>query len=212
MTLDTRCLLVDDHTLFSEALALLIAHRHPEVALRTAASLGQALQRLADEDMHLVLLDLNLPDSRGVDTLRRLREAAPTVRSIVLSADDRAETVEAALEAGAAGFISKTADGDTLGGALRKVLAGGVYVPTALLGAAPSHAGPELELPQLTPRQLDVFRGVVDGKSNKLIARELGLSDATVKPHVQAIYERLGIGSRAQAVLVAARQGWLRPG
>lgn len=201
----THCLLVDDHAIFRDALSLLMELRHPEAQLCTAGTLAEAAECLArDPAPSLVLLDLSLPDSRGVDTLRRLREAAPLARIIVLSADDRPETVLAALDAGAAGFIPKTAKAEVLGGALRTVLAGGVFVPEGL--AAPAEAPAE---PPLTTRQMEVFRGLVDGKSNKAIARELELSDSTVKTHVQAIYERLGITTRAQAVLVAARMGWL---
>ncbi len=203
-----RCLLVDDHAMFRDALALLLTHRHPGVMLETAGTLAQAREQLAAlPSTALVLLDLNLPDSQGVDSLRSLREWAPAARIIVLSADERPQTVMAALEAGAAGFIPKTAESGVLEGALRTVLDGGVFVPDGLVAAAV----PEVPAANdLTQRQKDVFRGLVDGKSNKLIARELGISDSTVKTHLQAVYERLRINSRTQAVLAAARMGWLR--
>lgn len=203
-----RCLLVDDHAMFRDALALLLTLRHPGVMLETAGTLAQAREQLsALPSTALVLLDLNLPDSQGVDSLRSLREWAPAARIIVLSADERTQTVMAALEAGAAGFIPKSAESGVLEGALRTVLSGGVFVPAGLVAAtAPVvHAANDL-----TQRQMDVFRGLVDGKSNKLIARELGISDSTVKTHLQAVYERLRINSRTQAVLAAARMGWLR--
>jgi two-component system, NarL family, nitrate/nitrite response regulator NarL len=203
----TRCLLVDDHTLFADALGLLFAHRHPEVQLSVADRLGRALEQLRQEPrISLVLLDLNLPDSRGLDTLVQLREAAPMARVIVLSADDRPETVLAALDHGASGFIPKSADSAALDQALRTVLGGGVHVPPAVVRGAQATA---TDLPPLTARQLDVFRCLVGGLPNKLIARELGLSDSTVKTHVQAIFDKLGVTSRAQVVLHAARMGWL---
>lgn len=202
-----QCLLVDDHALFADALCLLIEQRHPQVRLQCTHDLAQALQRLRRLPVpELVLLDLNLPDSRGVDTLLRLREAAPLARVIVLSADDHPDTVLAALDAGAAGFISKSADSQALGGALRTVLEGGVYVPSTPTPGT----GREPASPPLSPRQLDVFWRLVDGLTNKVIARELGLSDSTVKTHVQAIYDKLGVATRAQAVMVAARMGWLQ--
>lgn len=203
-----RCLLVDDHAMFRDALALLLTHRHPGVMLETAGTLAHAREQLAAlPSTALVLLDLNLPDSHGVGTLLSLREWAPAARIIVLSADERPPTVMAALEAGAAGFIPKTAESGVLEGALRTVLGGGVFVPDGLVAAA----APEFPAANdLTQRQKDVFRGLVDGKSNKLIARELGISDSTVKTHLQAVYERLRINSRTQAVLAAARMGWLR--
>lgn len=202
----THCLLVDDHALFADAMGLLIAHRHPSVHLSVANRLSSALDQLRTEArISLVLLDLNLPDSRGLDTLVQLREAAPTARVIVLSADDREDTVMAALEGGACGFIPKSADSSALDQALRTVLGGGIHVPPAVVRGAQGHA----ELPPLTARQLDVFRCQVSGLSNKQIARELALSDSTVKTHVQAIFDKLGVASRAQVVLHAARMGWL---
>lgn len=204
----THCLLVDDHALFVDALGLLMAHRHPGVRLSVAKQLAGALEQLRQEPrISLVLLDLNLPDSRGLDTLAQLREAAPLARVIVLSADDRPETVMAALDGGASGFIPKSADAAALDQALRTVLGGGVHVPPAVVRGAEPAAG--TELPPLTARQLDVFRCLVAGLPNKLIARELALSDSTVKTHVQAIFDKLGVSSRAQVVLHAARMGWL---
>ena len=206
----THCLLVDDHALFADAVGLLIAHRHPGVTLTTANSLAEAHAALqVRPDMALVLLDLTLSDSRGLDTLRRLREWAPLARVIVLSADDRRDTVLAALEAGAAGFIPKTADSTMLDQALRAVLNGGIYLPPDLQHEAPDDPddGP---WPPLTARQVDVFRCLVNGLPNKQIARMLSLSDSTVKTHVQAIYDRLGVTSRAQVVVLAARHGWLQ--
>ncbi|MBN8487790.1 MAG: response regulator transcription factor [Burkholderiales bacterium] len=203
---DIHCLLVDDHALFADALGLLIAHRHPLVRLASSNRLANALQQLRLEPRtSLVLLDLNLPDSRGLDTLTQLREAAPMARIIVLSADDRAETVLAALDAGASGFIPKSADSTALDQALRTVLGGGVHVPAAVARREEGSA----DLPPLTARQLDVFRCLISGLPNKLIARQLGLSDSTVKTHVQAIFDKLGVTSRAQVVLHAARMGWL---
>ena len=201
-----HCLLVDDHALFADALGLLMAHRHPGVHLRVANQLSGALDQLRQEPrISLVLLDLNLPDSRGLDTLAHLRDAAPLVRVIVLSADDRTETVMAALDGGASGFIPKSADSAALDQALRTVLSGGVHVPPAVVRGTEA----DTELPPLTARQMDVFRCLVAGQPNKLIARDLALSDSTVKTHVQAIFDKLGVSSRAQVVLHAARMGWL---
>jgi DNA-binding NarL/FixJ family response regulator len=205
-----KCLLVDDHAILRDALALLISVRHPEVELRCAASLAEAMQRLSREpDIELVLLDLALPDSQGMATLTGMREAAPLARVIVLSADERRETVMAAIEFGAAGFIPKTADAGVLEHALATVLEGGIFVPPPALMATewpPSVPGDACKL-GLTPRQLEVLRLLVDGQSNKLIGRRLGLAPSTVRTHVEALFERLGVGNRTQAVVAAARLG-----
>lgn len=203
-----KCLLVDDHSLIRDALALLIAMQHPQVDLRHAVRLADAVQLLAAEpDIDLVLLDLYLADSSGIDTLRRLREAAPSARVVVLSADDRSETVLAALDAGAAGFIPKTTESNVLRTAIAAVLEGGIYLPAiGLDGAAPSPPPPADSL-GLTPRQVDVLRMLVDGRSNKSIARALDLAPSTVKTHIEAIFQRLHVSSRTQAVVAAARLG-----
>lgn len=201
-----KCLLVDDHALIRDALVLLIALDHPRVDLRHAASLAQACALLAAEpDIRLVLLDLALPDSQGLATLQRLRAAAPTVRVVVISADERPETVLSVLDAGAAGFIPKTTESNLMRSALATVITGGVHVP---LANSPAAAEPmEADRLGLTPRQVDVLRMLVDGRSNKSIARALDLSPSTVKTHLEAIFHRLQVSSRTQAVVAAARLG-----
>jgi len=204
-----KCLLVDDHALVRDALALLIALHHPQVDLRQAGRLRDALALLGNEpNVDLVLLDLALPDSAGIATLSALREAAPDTRIVVLSADERAETVLAAIDAGAAGFIPKSTESGVLRQALATVLAGGVYLPsTEGLATSDEGAGAGAADLGLTPRQIDVLRMLVDGGSNKRIARALDLAPSTVKTHLEAIFERLQVNSRTQAVVAAARLG-----
>lgn len=203
-----KCLLVDDHALIRDALAMLFALQHPGVDLRHAASLGEARARLAEEpEMQLVLLDLALPDSSGIATLTRLREAAPMARVVVLSADERAETVLAALDAGAAGFIPKTTESNALRLAIATVVDGGITIPAAAMGGPPPVPPSSADALGLTPRQADVLRMLVDGRSNKAIARALDLAPSTVKTHLEAIFQRLRVSSRTQAVVAAARIG-----
>jgi DNA-binding NarL/FixJ family response regulator len=206
-----KVLLVDDHVLFRESVALLVEHRLPELRLVLAGDIAGALAALrVDPDCSLVLLDLGLPDSSGMTGLEQLREAAPTVAIVVLSADDRPETVLGAIDRGAAGFIPKSADSVAFTQALRKVMEGRVHLPPQALGRAallsPGDDFAEGEL-GLSPRQLDVLRLLVEGRSNKLIMRELELSESTVKTHLQAIFRRLDVNSRTQAVVAAARLG-----
>ena len=203
-----KCLLVDDHALIRDALALLMAMHHPWVDLRQAICLADALQVLAAEpDIQFVLLDLSLADSSGIATLKRVREAAPSARIVVLSAEDRSETVMAALDAGAASFIPKTTESNVLRNAVATVLAGGVYIPPATNQAAPTSRPPVAAKLGLTPRQLEVLRMLIDGRSNKSIARALDLTPSTVKTHLEAIFQRLQVSSRTQAVVAAARLG-----
>jgi DNA-binding NarL/FixJ family response regulator len=205
-----KCLLVDDHALVRDALALLIALHHPDVDLRHAGRMRDALTVLdAEPDVDLVLLDLALPDSAGLATLQAVRDAAPGTRTVVLSADDRPEIVLAAIDAGAAGFIPKATESRLLREALATVLRGGVYVPPITLAASPPPPGQPASAERLglTPRQIDVLRMLVDGRSNKLIGRALDLAPSTVKTHLEAIFQRLQVNSRTQAVVAAARCG-----
>ncbi|MDE2081394.1 MAG: response regulator transcription factor [Burkholderiales bacterium] len=205
-----KCLLVDDHALVRDALALLIAVEHPGVDLRHAGRLREALAALQREpDVELVLLDLALPDSEGLATLAALRHAAPVARTVILSADDRPETVLAAIEAGAAGFIPKATESRQLRLALGTVLGGGVYVPATTLAQQPPPANQPASAERLglTPRQAEVLWMLIGGHSNKRIARSLALSPSTVKSHLEAIFERLQVNSRTQAVVAAARLG-----
>ena len=207
-----KCLLVDDHALVRDALALLIALQHPDVDLRHAGRLREARAVLeAEPDVDLVLLDLALPDSSGLDTLSRpCGRPRRTTRPVVLSADDRPETVFTAIDGGAAGgFIPKATESRLLREALATVLRGGVYVPAVALAASPApHGQPaSTEHLGLTQRQIEVLRMLVDGRSNKLIARELDLAPSTVKTHLEAIFQRLHVNSRTQAVVAAARLG-----
>jgi DNA-binding NarL/FixJ family response regulator len=206
-----KVLLIDDHALLRDALCLLIERQWPELTLLQAGTLAEAMAVLqAHADVSLALLDLGLPDSEGVGGVVRLREAAPFTTVIVLSADPSRDTVLAAIDAGAAGFVPKTAQGSALVHALRQVLDGGVYVPqTAHL--APQDAQPDAAALDLSPRQMEVLRLLIEGKSNKLICRELDLSESTVKTHLLAIFRRLGVNSRTQAVLVAAQLGLRLP-
>lgn len=197
-----KTLLVDDHALLRESLLLLLEQRLQGHYWREAGTLAAALRCLHNEpDISLVLLDLDLPDSRGLETLMRVRHEAPWVPVVVLSAHDDRHSVLAAIEQGAAGFLTKTVDAAQLLRGVQRVLDGGVIVPEAVAPSLEACAGQ----PELSERQRDVLRLLVEGKPNKLIARSLGLTEATIKTHLQVLYRKLDVESRTQAVLAAAR-------
>lgn len=202
-----QILLIDDHSLFRDALALLIAHRFPDISVLHAGSLEEARRTIAGEPaLRLALLDLALPDSRGIDAVHTLKTMAEHVTVVVVSADERPETVLAAIDAGAAGFIPKTARKAMLEEALETVLDARVFLPPqAITDLAPLH--PHDDTLDFSPRQRDVLRLLIEGKPNKTICRELDLSESTVKTHLAAIFRKLDVASRTQAVLAAARLG-----
>ena len=198
---------VDDHTLFRDGFSMLVAHAFPGFHLSQASHLAQALQILDEQpDIRLVLLDLNLPDSRGLASLQRLREAAPDVMAVVLSADERRETVLGAIDAGAFGFIPKSTQVDVVRAALQKVLNGSMYLPPSVVERREPEQSPPWHM--LSPRQADVLRLLLQGRANKAISRELDMSESTVKTHLVAIFRKLGVNTRSEAMVAAARLGW----
>ena len=197
-----KTLLGDDHALLREALGMVLLQTMPSLQLLQAGTLASACSLMeAHPDLRLVLVDLGLPDAQGLHSLQVLRCRAPWARHVVLSAHDQPALVLQAIEAGAVGFIPKRADFRQMLAALQRVLDGGIYLPPGVV-QAPTPPAEDLGL---TPRQREVLSLLVDGHPNKTICRQLGLSASTVKTHLAAIFRQLGVNSRTQAVLVAAR-------
>lgn len=217
-----KFLVVDDHPLVREALTSLLLELRPGAAVLQAATGAGALAALGGGAVDLVLLDLRLPDGCGLELLRTIGQTSIGTAVVMLSGDLDRHTVQAALAAGAVGYIPKTEPREIIAGALGLVLAGGVYVPSVALqdvapAALPARAGRPHEggaTPAecgLTGRQLEVLALLMQGKNNKLICRALGLAEPTVKNHVSAILRALDVGSRTEAVLAVARLGWALP-
>jgi DNA-binding NarL/FixJ family response regulator len=217
-----KVLLVDDHALLRDGVALVMDREFADLQLLQAGTLAEARAAIARHaDVQLVLLDLTLPDGDGLAALPWLREAAPGARLVALSADESIDTVMAAINAGAAGFIPKSIASGAMLDALRTVLGGGIYLPSAAIerratprttsrAADPAGWTPRPMSPEaigFSPRQADVLRLLVDGKANKVIGRELEMSESTVKTHLAAIFRKLDAASRTQAVVAAARLG-----
>jgi DNA-binding NarL/FixJ family response regulator len=225
-----KVLLVDDHPLILSALQTVIKGLGDDVAVLGAASAAEAREALRkDADYDLVLLDLALGDADGFELLTELRAAYPALPVVVVSASDRTSDVIRAIDLGAMGFVPKRSSNEQLFEALRMVMSGGLYVPPMMLGleaapvegdtvpdvmrpvGAPSSQSPyqrspmSLESVGLTPRQSDVLALLLQGKPNKLIARELNVSVETVKDHVAAVLRALGVSSRTQAVLAVSQ-------
>lgn len=213
-----KILVVDDHPLIREALKQVLSTLASDIQVLEAqtAKEGFAVAE-AHPDLHLILLDLSLPGEDGLESLPLLRERAPQVPVVVFSANDHPDVVRRAIDAGAMGFIPKTSSNALLVNALRFVLAGGVYLPLEVLrqpssessGFAEAATGGSSGLRRLglTQRQAQVLALLVQGKSNKLICRELDLAEGTVKVHVAAVLKALGVANRTQAVLAVSRLG-----
>jgi DNA-binding NarL/FixJ family response regulator len=210
-------LLVDDHPLLRGGMRFLLRSLDADLEMDEASDGDQALARVAARGYDLVLLDLKMPGLNGLDALAALHAAIPGTPLVVLSAEEDPDVVRAAIEGGAMGFIPKSSTPETLIQALRLVLAQGVYLPAAALDTVGRPAVPEQAsgvsgaggcmLPGLTPRQVEVLRCVIRGKSNKAIARELEVSEGTVKAHLSAVFLALGAHNRTEAVFAAAKLG-----
>jgi DNA-binding NarL/FixJ family response regulator len=206
-------LIIDDHPLFRAAIRDIIGRlfvaKGWDATFREASSFQEAFDHaLAAPDLDLVTLDICLPDSNDLSGLLRFRSAAPATPIVVISAIEERDTMVRAMLCGAVGFIPKASSMETMMEGLKMVLAGGIYLPP---GAAPiprviDHAGGETGV-ALTPRQAAVLEKLVEGKSNKQIARELAISDMTVKVHVTAILRSLGVETRAQAIVAVRGEG-----
>jgi DNA-binding NarL/FixJ family response regulator len=210
-----RALIVDDHPLIRAALAQVLRDlQATQVDAAADCAAGLALAADGDEP-ELVVLDLHLPGQpSGLPAVKAWRQRFPALPLVVLSADQDRPTMLAVLGAGAAGFIPKSTPHEVMVAALRLVLDGGRYVPPELLAAdtarpralpAPARLDPATL--GLTPRQAEVLRLLARGVSNKVIGRELGLAERTVKTHVTAVIRALKVSSRTQAALEAARLG-----
>jgi DNA-binding NarL/FixJ family response regulator len=204
-----KILVVDDHPLVLDALAQLLPQLDQSAEVRSALDAAEAVAILDSEpDVALVLLDLALPGTRGLDFLADMILDYPGVPVVVLSATHDEATVSAALAAGARGFIAKTASPQALLAALARVFDGETY-RTDDVTAEPDADGVHIASSELglTARQSDVLRLLVQGKPNKLICRDLRLSEGTVKVHVSAILRQLRVRTRTQAVAELARRG-----
>jgi DNA-binding NarL/FixJ family response regulator len=201
-----RVLVCDDHSLFREGLRLLLEKLDATMDVTLTASAEEALAATRESTFDLILLDWHMDGLGGARALEALRESAPLTRVVVLSGDRNADLVRNAVDLGAAGFIPKDSPPAQLMIAVKTIADGGVYLPSAGLGS--SHTRDVRDaFPMLTERQADVLRAALRGSSNKLIARELGISDGTVKTHLRAIYQELGTRNRTEAVYMAAEQG-----
>jgi two-component system NarL family response regulator len=199
-------LLVDDHALLRTGVANII---NQEADLQVVAEAGNGEEALAAYDRHhpdVTLLDLRMPVMEGVEVVRRLRERDPRARVIVLTTYDTDEEISRALKAGAKAYVLKDISADDLVACIRDVLAGKSY----LAPAAAAKLAEGVTRVHLTPRELAALRLMADGKSNKEIASELGISDRTVKTHLGHLFEKLGVTSRTEAVKVATRRGLVR--
>jgi DNA-binding NarL/FixJ family response regulator len=204
-----RLVIADDHPLFRGALREAVAGMLEHVDIAEAGTFDEVAGLLDNGgDVDLILLDLKMPGVRGFSGLMYMRAQYPGVPVVVVSANDDPSAIRRCMEFGASGFIPKTLGVETMRGAIRQVLDGGVWTPPDVdLSAGSDAETAELmaRMATLTPQQVRVLMMLSEGLLNKQVAYQLGVSEATVKAHVSAILQKLGVESRTQAVIAAAK-------
>ena len=204
-----RFVIADDHPLFRGALREAVTGLFQHVEIGEAGSFEDVAKLLeGGGEVDLILLDLNMPGVRGFSGLMYLRAQYPSVPIVVVSANDDPTVIRRCMDLGTSGFIPKTLGIEEMRGAIKRVLEGGVWTPPDVdLGAGADADIADLlaRLTSLTPQQVRVLMMLSEGLLNKQIAYELGVSEATVKAHVSAILQKLGVESRTQAVIAASK-------
>jgi len=196
-----RIVVADDHPLFRAALGSALARAAPGATVVETPSLAGAREALGRGPVDLLLLDLKLADSEGFAGLAEIRGDFPAVPVAVVSASEDAATIRRALAFGAAGFIPKSATLAEMVEALTAILAGDIRAP-----ATPDAAEEEpieARIASLTPSQLKILLGLQQGRLNKQIAFDLGVTEATIKAHLTGVFRKLGVQNRTQAVIAA---------
>ena len=201
-------LIVDDHPLFRHALIQAVRYSFPQAQIHETAAVNEFYERLENgPEPDLVLLDLNLPGASGFSALVHVRAQYPALPIIVVSAHEETSIIQRAIAHGAVGYIPKSAHPSHIGEAIRHVLEGDIWLPPNLptnLSFDPRAADETAlveRIQSLTPQQFRVLMMVAEGLLNKQIAYELKVSEATIKAHVTAIFRKLGVQNRTQAVL-----------
>lgn len=208
-----RVLLIDDHALFRVGLLELLERRGIEV-IDAVGDTDVGLQLARDCGPDVVLMDLRMPEQTGIELLKQMRAQGIDRRVAMLTTSTEESDVIRSLQAGATGYLLKDMEPDELVAALRDIREGKTVVAPELTGVLARAVRQETEAPReepafsdLTPREMEILCHLAGGQSNKVIARELGISDGTVKLHVKAILRKLNIHSRVEAAVIAVERG-----
>lgn len=198
-----RILVVDDHNVVRQGIVSLIKSV-PDMSVVAEGSDGrQAVTLFREHRPDVTIMDLRLPVMTGVEAITEIRREFPAARIIVLTTFDGDEDIYRALQGGARGYLLKDMFGDDLMDAIRAVHAGRSRIPAAIAQRLADRMGG----PDLTPREMDVLKLIVGGRSNKEIGRELFISEATVKTHINSLLGKLGVSDRTQAATTALQRG-----
>ena len=201
-----RVLVADDHTVVRDGLVAIIRQEKDMDVVAETGDGRQAVELWKKHKPDVTLMDLRMPELDGVNAIYEVRAADPNARIIILTTFDGDEDIYRAMRAGAKSYLLKDVRREELFQCIRDVHAGKTFVPPAIA----CKLAERLNVEALTPRELEVFRLVADGKPNKLIGSDLAITEVTVKSHVQSVFRKLNVLSRTEAIAVANRRGLLR--
>ncbi|MBQ8437067.1 MAG: response regulator transcription factor [Alphaproteobacteria bacterium] len=209
-----KILIADDHALFRDGLSLNIERLEPQAVIFQAGSFSQVMKILNDEKkFDLIIIDLDMPDMNWETALQDIMDKRGNARVAIISATEDVRIIRKAMEKGISGYIPKRADTKVLPGALKLIMDGGTYLPPSILenngvnGINIASISRSRNGKTLTNRQSQVLELVAQGMSNKQIAYEIGVSEATVKLHINALLRAVGATNRTQAVITAQKMG-----
>ena len=205
-----KILIADDHALFRDGLAMRLEQINPDIILHQAPTFSQAIKILDKEhNIDMVIVDLDMPDMRWEDGIEEIKKKAPNSSIVVISASEDIRNIRKILATGIKGYIPKRSEPKIMHNALKLILYGGTYIPPALIENSAEHGanGYKGNGKTLTNRQSQVLDLIAQGKSNKQIAYEMGVSEATVKLHINALLRSLKVNNRTQAVVTAQKMG-----
>jgi DNA-binding NarL/FixJ family response regulator len=207
-----RALIVDDHPVTREGLRTALEHSEDAVVVVGEASSGEeAVERARELSPDVVFMDVRMPGMDGIEATRRIRQAAPSTKVILITIDESRGAISEAIQAGVSGYLLKDTSADALVDAARNAVEGNAVIHPQLTKTfiEEAHLG-EPEGPATTPlskREREILQKVADGATTRQVASDLGISPHTVKTHLERIFEKLGANDRAQAVAIAIRAG-----
>jgi DNA-binding NarL/FixJ family response regulator len=202
---DIRVLIVDDHPLLRDGIAAIVSAQPDMTVAGEAANGAEGVERYRAVRPDVTLMDLQMPEMQGTDAIRAIRREFPLARIVVLTTFDGDVEVQRALEAGASGYLLKSSGRSHLLEAIRTVHAGRRHIPPAIAMDIAEHRGDD----ELTAREVEVLQQIAAGRSNKIAAGELRISEATVKTHMKSILAKLAARDRTHAVAIATKRGIL---
>jgi NarL family two-component system response regulator LiaR len=210
-----KVLIAEDHVITRQGMRSLLEKEGDLTVIAEAGDGRKAVEMVIEAEPDVVVMDIAMPEVNGIEATRQIKALRPATAVLILSAYDDDEYVFGLLEAGAAGYLLKTANGDELVNAIRAVNRGEPVLDPIILRKVIDRfrfreRGTDVDKPaeQLSERELDVLKRAARGMSNKEIADELHLSKRTVEGHLRTIFNKLGVGSRTEAVLFGLRRGW----